>query len=267
VLALCNGMPRAGSTLQYNIARCLVEKGGLGQAEAFITADKDHAKRIEKARLTGWATDDPWHVAKTHEVFDALPELLDGGRTRVLYVYRDLRDVAVSIKRAFAATGDELMRRVVEGVEWYERLDALRSSHPTCFLWVRYEDMYADLPSAIQATADFLHLNASDAVLGAVHAECRIETAENMTRAAKRELARVITGLRKQSPERANAFAAQVRHAGWAVQESLLHHHHISSRHGEPGGWRELLPEDEAGLIAERFREWLVAGGYAVDTC
>lgn len=264
MLAICNGMPRAGSTLQYNVARRLVEKTGAGRGEAFVTADENHPKRIETGRLTEWATDDRWHVAKTHEVFDALPQLLATGRARVLYIYRDLRDVAVSIERAFGASGDELMRRVGEGVEWYERLDALRAAHPTAFLWQRYEDVYDDLPSAVRATAGFLDLTTPDAILDAVHAECRIETAESATRDARRELARVVVGLRKESPARADAFAAQVRHAGWAVQDSLLHHHHISSRHGAPGGWREVLPEGEAALITERFRDWLRARGYDI---
>lgn len=265
MLAICNGMPRAGSTLQYNVARCLVEKASVGQAEAFVTTDKAHPRRIDTAQLAEWAEDSLWHVVKTHEVFDALPALLSAERVRVLYIYRDLRDVAVSLKRAFAATGEELMRRVAEGVEWYGRLDALRSTRSECFLWQCYEDVYSDLAPAIRDTAVFLGLDASDAILEAVHAECRIETAEKATSAARRELARVLVGLRRESPQRADAFAAQVREAGWAVQGSLLHHHHISPNHGVPGGWRDALPADEATRITERFREWLIAGGYELS--
>ena len=76
MLAICNGMPRAGSTLQYNVARCLVEKASVGQAEAFVTTDKAHPRRIDTAQLAEWAEDSLWHVVKTHEVFDALPALL-----------------------------------------------------------------------------------------------------------------------------------------------------------------------------------------------
>jgi hypothetical protein len=264
MLAICNGMPRAGSTLQYNVARCLVEKTGSGTAHAFITADEENPRRIATAQLQEWATDDAWRVVKTHEVLDALPDLLATGRLRVLYVYRDLRDVAVSIQRAFATTGDDLMRRLEEGVTWYHRLDVLRSEHPGRFLWQRYEDVYRDLPSAIGDTSTFLGLEADAALLHAVHAECRLESAEKITQAARRQLARALNALGKQSPARADAFAAQVRDAGWAVQGSLLHHHHISAGRGEPGGWRETLSEDNAALITGRFRDWLVARGYEV---
>ena len=264
MLAICNGMPRAGSTLQYNVARCLVEKTGTGEAHAFITADEENPRRIKVGRLHEWAADDAWRVVKTHEALDAAPELLATGRLRVLYVYRDLRDVAVSIKRAFAATGDDLMDQLELGVEWYDRLDALRSEHRECFLWQRYEDVYGDLPAAIHDAAMFLGLDPGSATLEAVHAECRLESAEKITQAARRELARALTALRKESPARADAFAAQVRDAGWAVQESLLHHHHISAGRGVPDGWRDKLPEDEAARITERFLPWLVDRGYDI---
>jgi len=43
----------------------------------------------------------------------------------------------------------------------------------------------------------------------------------------------------------------------------MLHPDHISISRGQPGKWKEELPEYEAERIAECFKRWLEEHGYA----
>jgi len=230
-----------------------------------VTSDESHGCYCHPEALEAWAADATWHVVKTHEVLDGSHELVDGGGARILYIYRDLRDVAVSMKRAFSHRGDELIAAIDRAVATYESLDTIRAASDGKVLWSRYEEAYADLPRAIGACARFLDLAATPAQVAAVYEQCRVETAEAMTADARGQLARTLQQRRRESPGRADALREQVRDRGWLVGDFLLHHHHISSTRGAPGSWEGALTAGEIDAIGRRFGPWLAAQGYTTE--
>ena len=261
MLAICNGMPRSGSTLLYNVARTLIAVASDGEAHGFVTSDKAHGCYCSPETLDAWAASPVWHVVKTHEVLDRSGDLLDRG-ARILYIYRDVRDVAVSMKRAFSHRGEKLMSAIERALGYYAALDELRGHREAKVHWCRYEEVYADLPAAIEACDAFLGLNASPGQLAAVHEQCRVESAETMTANARGHLARM---LQEASPERADEIRDQVRDRGWLVGDFLLHHHHISPQRGAPGSWEGSLTADEIHAIPDRFADLLAARGYTTQ--
>ena len=101
MLIVCNGMIRSGSTLQYNLIRLQVEATFSGKAEGFIGK-----KELNSERLQFWQKDVALHVIKSHDI---LPEWMRAEGIKLVYIYRDIRDVAVSLKNKSGRTGDRLL--------------------------------------------------------------------------------------------------------------------------------------------------------------
>lgn len=278
MLVICNGMPRSGSTLQYNVVRCLVDRAGRGVGHGFNSVHAGHAANPGEHALYEWSRDADLHVLKMHEVIPSLEALLADGSAKVCYIYRDLRDAAASTKRALGHRGPALLSILTDAVKHYDILHALRGKHPGGILWQRYEDVYADLRAAIAETATFLDLPDDPETVDAVHDECSIAAADKIAATAREELERYVTTLRESDPYAAAVYLQDLRRTGgmetriWRHPEWLLHYNHISRDKGAPGAWTRALTQSEAASIHERFGAWLIANDYhvpdpeAVDT-
>lgn len=240
MLLVCGGMVRSGSTLQYNMARLLVSELRMGSGEGYIGGD-DIAANAEK--LDRWRTDAAIHVIKTHDVRADWLE----GRDRVLYIYRDLRDVAVSAMQKFNQSGGKLilsLQKAVEACGVVENMGGV--------LMQRYEDVVSDLHGAAKQMADFLGVELSDDVADLIVSECSIGKAVEKTGQMQGTFRAGVRKLLK--------FAG----VSWDVfdQESLLHPDHVSNSKGAIGVWRSALPRAELSQIEKQFGEWLIAHGY-----
>jgi hypothetical protein len=94
-------MPRSGSTLQFNVIRMLLAVYDMGGPELSGLERPAGAKSWPDA-LVDWARDDRYHLVKTHSVHPSTRDLLAEGNIRVFYIFRDLRDVGVSMRIAWA---------------------------------------------------------------------------------------------------------------------------------------------------------------------
>ena len=73
--------------------------GADGSTHGYIQFNPVHNQFVPTEQLAEWAAATDYHIVKLHGVHPDLDELLRTGRTWVLYIYRDLRDVAVSRQR------------------------------------------------------------------------------------------------------------------------------------------------------------------------
>jgi hypothetical protein len=112
MLVICNGMERSGSTLQYNIARLIVETKGLGRSEGYPFKQGEWEKGA--AILQQWQLCSDWVVIKAHSIHPKLESLARDKNTRVLYIFRDPRDVAASCKEFLDIEGPELLAKMDE---------------------------------------------------------------------------------------------------------------------------------------------------------
>ncbi len=267
-MVMCNGMGRGGSTLQYNLARRLVEKCRAGVAHGYMVDGLPHAQHVPHETVIQWSHDPGLHVVKAHEPHSLLGDLLQTGAARVCYIYRDLRDVALSRRTAFGERGDRLIDTIADHVGWYHELSGLRDQYPDAVVWQRYETVIADLPGAVREIATVLALSPDDDIVYAVDAECGMAASQRTVDQNRKAVQETVDALRAENPRLAGMFLRLIGRSGQQQQltqhgDDLLHHNHISRRQGA-SAWRDHLDHDTRDAIETRFGSYLRDAGYEV---
>jgi hypothetical protein len=247
MLVVCNGMMRAGSTLQYNLARALVGKLGLGTGEGYFESGEFSA--LEE-RLNQWVEDEAFHVVKMHALHPRVADMSTGGSMRVCYVYRDIRDVAASAKRIWGMRGPKLLQSLEEAIETFYEVTSIPN-----VLSQKYEDLVGDLAGAITELALFLGSEVPANVISSVVEECSVDSAKVLTDDMRRRPFVRLRGLLRRL-----GFSAKAVYD----RDTLLHPDHISKSRGESGIWRQILDQEESDTVSERYAGWLAKQGYEV---
>ena len=234
MLVLCNGMPRSGSTLQYNVVAGLVDAAGAGTAGGGI---EDTGGTAEDLRTV--AATDTMLVYKTHDVLPHVVPWLERGESGVFvcYIFRDLRDVAVSVREKHGPNDAEMFGLLDRAVAAYDTLVPLRESPHV--LWQRYEDVIADPRTATLEAADLLGLT-------------RRAVEHSIAQAAPSEVRQIRRGMRDGS------FSA-------ADPDTHIHWNHVSRFGGASGVWRRELPKPLLATITDRYADWFASAGYDIE--
>jgi len=259
MLVVCNGMIRAGSTLQYNVVRGILEAtgagGGHGNFEHADESQEDLADSIPRDIIV---------VAKTHGVPPSMPghlrDSLEG--LRVCYIFRDLRDVAVSARRKFGWTYEQLMGHLDIAVHRYSVMREFRDQSNV--LGQRYEDVTSDLPTTVRQCAEFVGLDIDDETRAHIAEDVSIPSAQAVMKTVRSQLEAGLLGL---PPDRVREARRQMRSRSLLAYDSAtqLHWNHISPNEGRSGTWREHLSAAHAAAIETRYRDYFDDAGYVVD--
>jgi hypothetical protein len=234
----CGGMPRSGSTLQFQLTAHLVEGAGLGSRVGWV-----HPEEFPRLRDNGAAAGG-WKVFKTHTCTPEIRAEFEAGNAKGVYVFRDIRDVLASrMKKAGVAFDDlwggRFLEQVLTGFDRWTSIDAVLVS--------RYEEMVADVPGEVGRIA--AHLG-----IAVARDDCE-RVASEYTVARQRELIR-----------QAEATGRLQRLQGLSVlydPVSNLHVDHIRS--GRSGEWTTVFTRAEVAMIEDRTKEWLVANKYGLS--
>lgn len=244
MLIVCAGMFRSGSTWQYQVACELAHRSGRTVHPCGFLSGETLASFLAAPR-------DPhaWHLYKTHHP-DPIHTALDPADTRVLYSYRDLRDVAYSMAHKTACTFEQAVveRQVLRGCM---AADAYWAVFPGAFT-MRYEEWVWDNGRFVRGIAAALGLDVSEATADEVADLFRFD--RNRERSA--QLAARLAGEGVDLSDPVNALRYD---AG-----SLLHWNHL--RTGAVGGWRTLATAEERAVLLAECGQWLVDRGYESDT-
>lgn len=236
---VCAGMYRSCSTWQYAVASQLVvdRLGGirLGFMEGTQFGPMRDGGNDEHSRPG---------VLKTH---DASPSF-DAAAWRVLYAYRDLRDVAFSYMAKFRVTFEEMASRGV--LTKILENDAFWRAQPGV-LCQRYEEIVSDPARGVAEIAGHLGLELSEKDCQALAREYSWEANLCRAMAVKRKAER--EGVELGGP------------AGSSPHDpvTLLHWDHL--RVGRGRNWRQLASRRECELLAQLCGHWLVANNYEAD--
>ncbi len=234
-------MNRAGSVLQYNIAVKIAQ---------LQTKAKVHTigwvSPADSQRVFGNAGDtaDEWFIVKMHHCDSVVDAFWQRVHPKAIYIYRDIRDVAVSTMNmeSWSFDSPELEVRI------YDVLRNYRNWIPKPGLLIsRYEDLMASGGLAIEVEKIARYL-------GVILSADELEqiTAVVSIREHKRKIEQF--DYAQQGVAYPNTLFDPV---------SLFHNNHIHS--GAVEQWRTALTPEQIALVETWSNGWLEELGYAVE--
>ncbi|WP_188151609.1 sulfotransferase domain-containing protein [Teredinibacter waterburyi] len=186
-------------------------------------------------------------LIKMHEVYPFVSQN-KSSEIKLLYIYRDIRDVAVSLKEKLNIDGDRLIEMLDDAIE---QSNIIHNS--PVILSQRYENLFTDLKGGIHEIASFLEVELSGEQVLKIEKECSIEKVKiNVDRLSKKRM--INFGKRL-----ANRLGVRT---GRYHKKTLYHHNHISKNEGSIGVWRTNLTELEKDIINERYCDWIALKKY-----
>lgn len=233
MIVLCCGMPRSGSTLQYQITAAVVERSGVGERIGW-TGEVPHAvvSRCER-------DDSRWFVLKEPLYSPHWGQLVSSGKAKGVYIFRDVRDVVVShmMKEKKSFYEDVVEHRLVE------------KTLATHYKWVatrhllvsRYEAVVKHVAQEVVRIADYLGVGLSEEDVARIANDLSLDGQLRRTTAMSR-----------------NMPAARLHDA-----HTLLHANHIRS--GATGQWLYELQPFQVALIENKARRFLVGNHYGIS--
>ena len=235
MLIIANGMVRSGSTLQYNLASKILATSTELHKAGFI-GGYEEVENLNK--VMGFRNSNSTILFKTH----SLPLEVDfyNDNVRVLFCYRDFRDVAASIKKKWGWSFDVILQRLDDLITLEESIMALPN-----VLSQSYETLFNDMDNAIISLADFLDVSLDPKQIIAIRDESSIK-------AVKANIGMSLMDKVKHAITRKVDYDAQ----------TLLHKNHISKSNGEKGDWKKQFSDKEITILSTRYQEWLKSHSY-----
>lgn len=236
MIIIANGMLRSGSTLQYNLAASIIEMKRLIKRVGFFG---DITRPAIRAKLERMKASDSWYIIKTHEP-PLEPEFYDE-RVRVLFSYRDVRDIAASIRKKWRYEFTAILLDIDKMIEIEKAFSGINN-----ILFQPYETLYFNLPAATKEISLFLNTDISDADIALISYKLSAARLVEAKSANTRPLRGILSlGNRK----------------GYNAH-TLLHHDHVSSSGGRSGEWMTEFSEHEIAIMNERYSSWLGSYNY-----
>lgn len=240
MLIICCGMPRSGSTLQFNVTWKALEATGVGQrVEWQSSSDWSNATQ----QIREYAESDTSYVVKMHFPPDNIKEFAETFRSiRFIYVHRDIRDVIYSMKKKFRFSLPRAVLRISQSLE----LERWLLGRPNREVLIQeYRLLLDDLPTAIRQIAEFCDSPLNEYFIMQISDELSIEKAYNKSR---------------KSPVRFEHWRRRLnrllrREIAFADQQLMLHPNHVSEHRGQIGVGKLHLSSDELATIEHTFAE------------
>jgi len=108
----CGGMNRSGSTVQYQITARLVEEAKLGKRVEWVKSSDFPVLRDK------YAHDNQWKVFKAHSCTNTIQAEFQQQNAMGVYIYRDVRDVFVSVMYRQATTFEQQWAKKGSWKKW-----------------------------------------------------------------------------------------------------------------------------------------------------
>ena len=261
----CTGMKRSGSTLQYNIVR-LILKRAMKDVETVVKS-KNEMKGMGRYETK------KYDLVKTHHPTSGLMSNIENKNIKVTYIFRDIRNVYLSIQRMQGLRHDEILSIIDNCVETYR----LVKKH-NGILMQKYEDVLSDISQAVSDVAKYLNYPIKKQAVHNISAECRPKT----TRQKQKNISlgsklwhksyrmyglmpkAIKDGLRYVGlPDLLDRLNVS---RGRARSKSQLHPSHVSNNPGSHDKWRDKLSNEVKQDITTRYSQYLIENNYSVNT-
>jgi hypothetical protein len=236
MIIISNGMLRSGSTLQYNIAAMVMETRGPLHRAGFMG---DFAKPETRKKLDAMKRAADWTIVKTHEV--PLPREFYDERVRVLFSYRDVRDIAASIRKKWDYPFETILSQIDAMIE----IEAAFAKVPSVLVQP-YELLFRDIPTATRQIADHVRVVANENDVCRIANALSLDTRRYTTRKGGGLFSGLVSRIVKRGFDR----------------KTLLHADHISGSGGKEGDWANQFAESEIARLEAQYSGWLTTHGY-----
>ena len=214
IYVICCGIRRSGSTLNYKLVRAIIEESGVRE---------------------------DYRTVKTHRPTEEVKWILHHHPCKVVFTYRDLRDVVSSDRNLF-----RLPRSFVRLAMMHVVSDSIKDSiywgTLSDVLFERYESFSRDLEGAVHRLAHYLSIELSENKI------------KNIAATHEINVQKALIGLRHSEDRSMNGF------------DPALGYFKEHIRQGEIGRWKEDLSRLETAWIESVGCEWLRDRGYVLIT-
>ncbi len=269
MLIICNGMQRSGSTLQYNWVVALAEMKNVGINEGFFTVT-DFLNKLENIQT--WVNDEVFHIIKAHDFLPICKLNYQNDKIKIIYIYRDLRDVALSLKIKYAASDKNILQTIDRMVEIYDKI----KKHPYSLIQC-YEEVIENKAKAISEIIKFLNMELNYEAIQKVLKGTDIQEIQKKIKRMpiRYKIGQTINNLfkrlpyaLKRLPRRIGFVAFFRRHVvpyNITHKDSQFHMNHISKNKGKPGQWRIQLDQNLIQFLNTRYKSWFTQNQYPVN--
>ncbi len=266
MLVFCSGMLRSGSAFQFNLVCSLLEKTSVCVRHG--RWERGYEKYTQE-QLEEWANDKKtFHLIKSgrhpEEFYYAKK-----GLAKILYINRDLRDVAVAAKYKWGLKGSDLIVMLDRAESGYkEMLDNDAFNKKWC-LHQRYEDVFSNTNAAIRQMSGFMGVNPSEKIIQEIIEECSINNMLKISTSRVlrikeiilRTLGRIANIIKKFLPPPYNKTWKLRKYYLWLLpkvdEKTVIAPKHIEPTKGAPGAWKKILDKEEIKTITERYINYL----------
>lgn len=240
MLIIANGMLRSGSTLQYNLAAKIIETVRPLNRVGFLG---DFGKPEVRQKLDALKVGKGWSILKTHEL-PLEPDFYDDN-VRVIFSYRDVRDIAASIKKKWGYPFEQILADIDAMIE----IERAFADLPNVLVQ-SYDNLYDDLPSATREIAQFFSVPLTTTNISQISGSLSVDASKKRIEArlknpVTRLLGRVVGRLRVDPI-------------------TQMHDNHISASNGRDGDWVNQFDAAERDELERRYSAWLAQRGYAL---
>ncbi len=258
-IILCIGMKRSGSTLQFNIARLLLESQGRVQNLGYVQ------KYDLKNKLDVRVDNTQSLIAKCHNPDWKFGEKLLY-RNKVLYIYRDLRAVYASMKLRTNVSLNDFICEMKEDLILYSKFE-----NDKRVLVQKYEEIYGNEYHAVCGISNYLEMhNVNSSLVKDIVNKVSINDLSSnnyfifnkgafatwMYRLLIRATPRGVVSLLKKTILTTKLIAF-IKGLIKIDSKTLMYADHISKTKGDPNIWKEILSNEEVIRIESEFNGWL----------
>jgi Sulfotransferase domain len=245
---ICAGMYRACSTWQYEVVAHLIEQYHGGQRLGYLRGEQYTALRQADVQNPDPAARRVWRVFKSHDGDRVFAKAARQGQARVVYAYRDVRDVVFSLMHKRGLRFEQLMRQGM--IHQVLANDRFWMAQPDVVVQ-RYEELLVDPASGVLTLARFLGI--------ALEQGEAVRIAESYSQEANRARAEALRDrLRQSGVDLESAANYQI-----CDPATLLHWNHL--RPGGGGSWITKAEPRHRVVLKRLCRRWLAARGYDVE--
>ena len=272
MLVFCSGMLRSGSAFQYNLVCSLLEKTAVCIRHG--RWERGYIKFTEK-KIEEWANDkNTFHLIKSgrhpEEFFYAKK-----GLAKILYINRDIRDVAVAAKYKWGVDGEDLLVLLDRAESSYKDMIKNEAFKNNWCLHQKYEEVFFDNYKAVKEMSKFLGVNPTKEIIQEVIEECSIKNMLKVSKSKTMRIRQIILDLflgkianfiKKFLPPPYNKTWHLRKYYLWLLpkvdKKTVIAPKHIEPTKGQPGAWKHILSKKEITTINNRYTQYLKTERY-----